>query len=243
MTSTRVTTSDSGSRTAGTLPASASSGRATRTGAAAPASTRTLLACGVAAAPVFGIVSLAQAFTRADFDLLRHPLSMLSTGDLGWLQISNFLVTAALTVAGAAGLRRVMRGVPGVTWAPRLMLVQGLMMAASGVFVLDPGDGFPAGTPAGPGTMSWHGLLHLASGSVAFAALAAACFVLGRHYSRAGRSGHAFASRLGGLAVVLGNGWAMSGGRAGSLTLCVGVLAAMAWLSVVVATERAALAG
>ncbi|WP_182900629.1 DUF998 domain-containing protein [Microbispora sp. H10830] len=207
-------------------------------------STRALLTCAVLSTPVFGIVSLTQAFTREGFDLLRHPLSMLSTGDLGWLQIGTFWITAVLTVAGAIGLRSVMRGTPGGTWAPRLLLVEGAGLAAAGAFSMDPGDGFPAGTPLGaPAGMSWHAMLHMAAGSVAFTALIAACFVLGRHFARAGRAGHAVASRLGGLALLLGNGWAMSGGRAGSLTLCVGVLVAMSWVSVVAAAKRAELTG
>src|SRR5690606_8768150 len=54
--------------------------------------TRRLLAGLVAAPVVFGVVSLAQAFTREGFDLVRFPISMLSNGDLGWLQITNFVV-------------------------------------------------------------------------------------------------------------------------------------------------------
>lgn len=204
------------------------------------AGTRALLACGVAAAPLFGIVSLAQVVTREGFDLLRHPLSLLSTGDLGWLQIANFLLSGALLIAGALGLRRAMRGTPGGTWAPRLILVEGAGMIAAGVFVMDPADGFPAGTPLGQtGTLSWHALAHLIAGSIAFAALIAACFVLGRHFARAGRSGYAIASRAAGTVFLLGQGWAMSGGPAGPLTLCAGVLIAMAWVSVATADKRA----
>ncbi|MFI6507098.1 DUF998 domain-containing protein [Streptosporangium sp. NPDC050855] len=204
--------------------------------------TRALLAGGVAAAPLFAIVSLTQAFTREGFDLTRHPLSMLATGDLGRLQIANFLVSGTLTIAGALGLRRAMRGTPGGTWAPRLILVNGVGMIAAGVFVMDPGDGFPAGTPLGQtGTLSWHALMHMVAGSIAFTALIAACFVLGRHFSRAGRPGFATASRLSGLIFALGDGWAMSGGRAGSLTLAVGAITAMTWVAVTAADKRAAL--
>ncbi|WP_248965976.1 DUF998 domain-containing protein [Sphaerisporangium perillae] len=204
--------------------------------------TRALLACSAGSAVLFSVVSLTQAFTREGFDLLRHPLSMLSTGDLGWLQISNFLISGALTIAGAIGLRRVLRGTPGGTWAPRLVLVNGVAMAAAGVFVMDPGDGFPVGTPLGQGTsMSWHALMHMVCGSIAFTALIAACFVLGRHYSRAGRPGFATASRLSGLIFAFGDGWAMTGGRAGSLTLAVGAITAMAWIAVVAMDKRAAL--
>lgn len=206
------------------------------------ARTRALLACGVAATPVFAVVSLAQAFTREGFDLLRHPLSMLSVGDLGWLQITNFLVCGVLTIAGALGLHGAMRGSPGGTWAPRLMLINGLGMLAAGVFVMDPGDGFPAGTPAGPGTLSLPGLCHLAAGSISFTALIAACHVLGHHFRRAGHRGHALASHLAGAALLLGNAWAMSGGTAGSLVLAIGTITAMTWVAWVAARYRRAVA-
>ncbi len=46
--------------------------------------TRRLLACGIVAGPLFLAVILVQAFTREGFDLGRHPISLLSLGDLGW---------------------------------------------------------------------------------------------------------------------------------------------------------------
>ncbi|HKT06049.1 MAG TPA: DUF998 domain-containing protein [Rugosimonospora sp.] len=211
-----------------------------RTAGYAPAvSTRTLLGCGALAAPLWAAVSLAQAATRPGFDLTRHPLSALSDGSLGWLQITNFLVAGALTVAGAVGLRRVLRGTPGGTWAPRLVLVNGVAMMAAGVFVMDPADGFPVGTPAGmPAALSWHSYGHMACGTVAFTALIAACYVLGRHYRRAGQRGSAVASRVAGTALLVGDLWAMGGGKAGSLTLAVGAITAMLWVSLAAARYR-----
>ncbi|MBE1490491.1 DUF998 domain-containing protein [Plantactinospora soyae] len=205
-------------------------------------STRTLLTCGVVSAPLWTAVSLAQAATRDGFDLTRHPLSMLSNGALGWLQITNFLLGGILTVAGAVGLRRMMRGTPGGRWAPRLILVNGIGMIAAGVLVMDAGDGFPAGTPYGtPEALSWHSYGHMAAGAVAFTALIAASYVLGHHFSRAGNRGHAIAARIAGTALLLGNGWAMSGGQAGSLTLAVGSIAASTWVSIVAARYRRAM--
>ena len=202
--------------------------------------TRLLLTCAAVAAPLWAGVSLVQAVTREGFDITRHPLSVLSTGSPGWLQIANFLLAGLLTVAGTVGLRRALHGTPGGTWAPRLMLVNGIGMVAAGVLVMDPADGFPIGTPAGmPATMSWHSIGHMAAGSIAFIALIAACYVLGRHFSRAGRRGHAVASRVAGTALLLGNGWAMSGGTAGSLTLAVGAITAMLWVSAVAVLYRA----
>jgi hypothetical protein len=197
--------------------------------------TRTLLGGAALGAPVFVVVSLGQAFTRPGFDLIRHPLSLLSNGDLGWLQITNFVVTGVLTLVGAVGLGRVLGGT--VSW---LLAVGGAGTVASGLFRLDPMDGFPVGTPAGqPSGMSWHSYLHLAFGTISFVTLIAACLVLGRYFRRQGRNGYAVASRLSGVAFAGGLLWAVAGGRAGSLTLAMGSSIAMLWLSLVYLRVRA----
>jgi len=82
--------------------------------------TENLLRCGIAAGPLYVIVGLAQVATREGFDVRRHALSLLSNGDLGWIQILNFLASGFLVIAGAKGLRKVLRGSRGGTWAPLL---------------------------------------------------------------------------------------------------------------------------
>ena len=47
-------------------------------------------------------MSLAQALTRDGFDLTRHPWSLLTNGDLGWIQITNFVLTGLMVLAFAA---------------------------------------------------------------------------------------------------------------------------------------------
>ncbi|MFJ9946912.1 DUF998 domain-containing protein [Kitasatospora sp. NPDC091207] len=76
---------------------------------AAPAAvlpTKLLLACGTVAGPLFLTVGLVQGLTRDGFDFGRNALSQLSLGDLGLIQQAAFLLTGALLLAGAAGLRR-----------------------------------------------------------------------------------------------------------------------------------------
>jgi hypothetical protein len=92
----------------------------TTTDTSTTGTTRALLACGVAAGPLFVVVGLAQMLTRDGFDPLRHPLSLLSLGDLGWIQIANFVLAGGLFVACAVGMRRVMRPGRGGTWGPLL---------------------------------------------------------------------------------------------------------------------------
>jgi hypothetical protein len=202
--------------------------------------TRTLLAGAVVGGPLWAAVSLTQAATRDGYDITRHPLSVLSTGSLGWLQITNFVVAGVLLMAGATGVRQALRGTPGGVWGPRLIRVAGAGMVAAGLLVMDPADGFPVGTPAGmPPTMSWHSYGHMAAGSVTFTTLIAACYVLARHFAKTGRRGSAVAAVVSGTALLAGNGWAGSGGTAGSLTLAVGAITALIFIAVTAARLRA----
>ncbi|WP_406054377.1 DUF998 domain-containing protein [Streptomyces sp. NBC_01077] len=217
-----------------TVSAAAATGTPASQGA-----TRSLLTCAVVASPLWAVVALTQAATRDGFDITRHPLSALSNGSLGWLQIANFLAVGALLALGATGLRRALHGTPGSTWVPRLVRVAGIGMIAAGVFVMDPADGFPVGTPYGmPATLTWHSYAHFAAGSITFISMIAACYVLARHFSRIGNRGYAVLARIGGTALLLGNGWSMSGGKAGTLTLAVGVMTAMFSISLIAGHYR-----
>ena len=162
--------------------------------------TRALLTGGVIAGPLFVVVSLAQTFTREGFDITRHAWSLLSNGDLGWIQISNFLVTGLLTVAGALGMRRTLRGSRGGAWGPLLLGIYGVSLIGAGAFTADPMDGFPAGTPPGPpAAISWHGLAHFAAGGIGFLALIVACFVFARRFAALKQGGWAVYSLVTGV--------------------------------------------
>jgi Protein of unknown function (DUF998) len=52
--------------------------------------TNVLLACRLMAGPLFVGVAVGQVLLRDGFDLTRHPLSLLSLGELGWIQVTNF---------------------------------------------------------------------------------------------------------------------------------------------------------
>ncbi|MER7274309.1 DUF998 domain-containing protein [Dactylosporangium sp. NPDC000244] len=190
--------------------------------------TRSLLGYGVLAGPLYIGVSLAQALTRDGFDLTRHAWSLLSNGSLGWLQIANFAVTGLMVLAAAAGIAG---AVPHSRWAGRLVGVFGASLVAAGCLRADPAMGFPAGTPEGPGTVSWHGAGHLVAGAIGFLAVVAAAWVLARHQSR----GLALCSRVSGTAFLLAFAGIASGNSAPGFTLgfVAGVAIIFAWLAVV----------
>jgi hypothetical protein len=145
--------------------------------------TTRLLACGILAGPLFLAAWLLQAFTREGFDPSRHPLSLLSLGELGWIQIANFVVTGLLYVACAIGMWRVLHPGRSGTWGPLLVGGFGIGLILAGSFTTDPGAGFPPGAPAGaPEQLSWHGVLHEVGFVVALVSWTAACFVLARRF-------------------------------------------------------------
>jgi hypothetical protein len=158
-------------------------------------STRALLACGVIAGPLFVATVVIQEATRDGFDPKRHPLSLLSLGEYGWIQITNFVVCGMLALASAIGLRRALRDGPASKWGPILIGVYGVGLIWGGVFVADPVDGYPIGTPPGPAEeLSWHGILHGIAPAAAALALTAACVVFARRYAKQGRTGWVVAS-------------------------------------------------
>jgi Protein of unknown function (DUF998) len=141
--------------------------------------TRILLIAGAAAGPVFAAVATAQVLLRDGFDLRRHPLSQLATGGPGSVQIANFILAGLGVLCLAVGVHRIVTDGLGRRWLAPLIAVFGLGLIASGVFVMDPENGFPTGTPDGPAaTTSWHGIAHLVAATVAYTGLAAACIVL-----------------------------------------------------------------
>jgi len=189
------------------------------------------------AGPFYVVASLTQAVTRTGFSLTHDEWSLLALGHLGWIQVVNFILTGAMTVAGAIGIRRAVgRGAAGGTWAPRLVAGYGLALVGAGIFRADPANGFPSGAPAGRATaVSWHGTLHVASGSLGFACLIAACFVIARSYSRGDQHRAAVASRIVGVAFAVAFGGVATG--AGSAAIIVAftlaVVATNAWMTIV----------
>lgn len=143
-----------------------------------------MLVAGPLAGCTFLIVSFAQVAIREGFDLSKHPLSALSLGDGGWLQVSNFVLTGVLALFFAAGVRLALHPGRAGTWGPILIGGYGLGLIMSGIFKTDPGYGFPAGAPAGmPAEFSSSAILHAVFATIAFTSIVAAGGVLARRFA------------------------------------------------------------
>jgi hypothetical protein len=147
--------------------------------------TRALLVAGAVTGPLFAAVATAQVLLREGFDLRRHPLSQLATGAPGFVQIINFIVAGIGVLCLAVAVHRSITDGVGRRWLAPLVAVFGVGLIASGIFVMDPENGFPIGTPDGPApAMSWHAIGHLVAVTVAYTGLAAACIVLAVRMAR-----------------------------------------------------------
>jgi hypothetical membrane protein len=192
--------------------------------------TRSLLGWGVVAGPFYIVVGLVLALTRPGFDLTQHALSLLTLGDVGWLQRANLILSGLMVLAAAFGVFRAIRSGRGLLLSV-LIAVYGLGLVLDGVFPPDPVDGFPPGSVA---SASVSGILHLLFGALGFLALGIAAFVYAawaRSEGVASQSGLSIALGIVVLAGFIG-GAVLAKSPIGVALLWLAVLAGWAWLAV-----------
>lgn len=152
--------------------------------------TRALLLCGVITGPLFFIMAIIPGLARPGFDIHRNAISQLSLGDLGWIQITSFLVTGLLAIAGAIGVRRALKGGKGGTWGAVFVGTLGLGLILAGIFPPDPAFGFPPGAPEGqPSTMSGSAALHAVGFLISMLSVIINCFVFVRRFGALKQTG------------------------------------------------------
>src|SRR4029450_12983299 len=95
--------------------------------------TKALCVCGLVAGPLFTVAWIVEGATRVNYDPLRCPISSLSIGDAGWMQIATFIITGLLVLAFAIGLRCALRP-SGSVWGPALVGLVGVGRVGCGGF-------------------------------------------------------------------------------------------------------------
>jgi hypothetical protein len=141
--------------------------------------TRLLLLCGAIAGPLFILILLIQDYTRPGYDPRLDPLSLLSLGDWGWVQITNFVLAGVLNLLYAVGLWGKLHPGRAGTWGPLLIGAYGLGLVTVGIFRTDPVNGFPPGAIA-PTQTTVHGTIHGFGALFVFVMLTAALAVFAR---------------------------------------------------------------
>jgi hypothetical protein len=162
------------------------------------AAMRLLLACGVIAPLLNSVVLLILGAIRPGYNAWIVPDSNLELGDGGWMQITNYLVTGALLLAFAIGMRLRLCTGCGSTWGPILLSIYGLTFIVIGPILPDPELGYPPGASS---ALTIHGAIHILFGLLQFTSLIAACFVLARRDAALDRRGWSWYSVATGLLV------------------------------------------
>jgi hypothetical protein len=154
---------------------------------------RLLLLAGIAAGVLFVVVAAVESFLRPGFDLKRHAISMLSLGERGWLMVATFILSGALTLLCAVGLRAADSGL----WGPLLIGIYGAGLIIAGIFPAPACFGFPPGTPPDwAPVMTTGAKLHGVGFMVAFSALTIACLVFARGFDSADENAWALFTAL-----------------------------------------------
>lgn len=165
--------------------------------------TRTLLAGGAVGCVLFIVAFLIEGAIRSDYNALRYPISSLSIGALGWMQVANFIITGLLILGFALGLRRALPPAPGATWGPLLIGLAGIGLIGAGIFTTDPVYGYPPSAPILLAQESVPGQLHDLFSVLVFLGLPMACFVFSRHFLSLGERGWAVYSVLSGVGILV----------------------------------------
>jgi hypothetical protein len=191
---------------------------------------RLLLAAGLLGSVFFTASYLLDGVLRPGYDPLRQPISALSLGPGGWVQITSFIVFGALSCCSAVGWRATMSGGLGVSWYPRLKLLAGVALIIAGIFSQDPGLGFPHGVPS-PVHPTLHAQIHNVATFVSLTATVAGFLVLARRFTDEPRwRGWATSATLTAAAMVVflaAFGGAMNDGGPGGLFEKLATIAAL----------------
>ncbi len=128
---------------------------------------------GILAPPLFVLVFLVDGLIHPAYNPVTDFVSELSRGELGWLQIANFLVFGAAILVFAAGIRSSARRGAGSVAGPVLFVIMGAGLIASGIFVTDAHTSTES-------TLS--GTIHILATLLVFVSLIIACFVFARRF-------------------------------------------------------------
>lgn len=165
-----------------------------------------LLAAGVLGWVQFVVIFFVEGVIRESYNWVRDAVSLLSLTSAGIVDIVSLVLLGVLQIGMAVAVQAAWAPARRWSWGPLLLALAGVGFICAGVFVTDPAQGYPPGTPKGAAvSATLHGTLHFALGaSFVFGGLAGAAFVFARRYWVDGLRVRSLCSVIAGLAVIGG---------------------------------------
>jgi hypothetical protein len=118
-----------------------------------------------------------EGLARSGYDPMKMPVSELSLGHRGWIQIVNFILFGLLFLLFARGAATEFKEDKSARIGIYLFHLIGFAILASGPFVMDPSN-----TPRHQWTL--HGTIHQILGAIAFILMPVSCFLFWRHFRK-----------------------------------------------------------
>jgi hypothetical protein len=144
---------------------------------------RALLWLGLLFSLLFNVGVLLDGAFRPGYDWLVQPMSALSLGPGGWLQISVCIACGVFQCITAPAWRASWVGGFGAASYPIIKLVSGFTLILSGIFTQDPALGYPLDVPT-PTVPSTHAIVHQLAAYVSLTAAIASLVVLAVRFAR-----------------------------------------------------------
>ena len=145
-----------------------------RDGGRALVSAHRLALAGVLGPPLFVAVFLVVGLIKPGYNPITRDVSESAIGELGWIQIANFLMLGAALLLFAIGLWQGFGDRSSGRIGSVLVAIAGIGLLGAGVFVTD------EGALAQPTT--FHGIVHDLASAVTFLSLLISAFVFARRF-------------------------------------------------------------
>ena len=158
-----------------------------------------LLFCGFIAPLIFITSFFIQGIYKPGFNSLRHPVSSLSLGANGWIQVVTFIVTGLLIVCFSVEVQSRLKD----KMISALFVLVGIGLIASGIFSTDPLFGYPDDQAMLHKEFTVHGKLHSVSALFVFIGIPILCFKISNLLRAAGKTFAGYYSVITGVTMLL----------------------------------------
>jgi hypothetical membrane protein len=162
-----------------------------------------LLTAGPVGSLFFILSFTVQGLYRTGYDPSLHPVSSLSLGPMGWMQIYSFVITGLLIIGFSFGVKRSFLARRYSRRISHFILAAGIGLTGAGVFSTDPVYGYPPQLPLRLAQFTWQGHLHDFFSLMVFVGIPAAALTSWKYFVITGQKGISIFSLFAALTVLL----------------------------------------
>lgn len=138
-----------------------------------------MICCGIAGPLVFIVSFCIQGIFKKDYSALRYPISSLSIGENGWIQIVTFIISGLLIFLFSIAVKKKLNN----KLVAALFALAGVGLISAGIFTTDPVFGFPENMPFKKIPFTLHGKLHTWFSLLVFIGIPLNCFLMSKYFS------------------------------------------------------------